>query len=25
VTEFDRDLRDKLIQTLADRMTQATA
>jgi hypothetical protein len=25
VTEFDRDLRDKLIQTLADRMTQAAA
>lgn len=24
-TEFDRDLRDKLIQTLADRMTQAAA
>jgi hypothetical protein len=23
VTEFDRDLRDKLIQTLADRMTRA--
>jgi hypothetical protein len=25
VTAFDRDLRDKLIQTLADRMTQAAA